>query len=190
MLHVGIFSHLQLIAEGGGARTNCGCSPPCAGLALASMSDIAVQCAYFGDDGVVVLATSRMPSSGPARLRRQMHLMRICRKSSRRWRYPSPGLCRPPGAFARQPEGPNVHISGPRPSQTPTDFHEKTPERERKRTKMGAGEGKKSEILGGPAEGGPGEGGPPEGGSRRGSGEGRSSGRGSGGEGRFRERGP
>ena len=38
--------------------------------------------------------------------------------------------------------------------QTPPKFHEKTP-RERKRAKMGAGDGKKDEILGGPAEGGP-----------------------------------
>ena len=36
--------------------------------------------------------------------------------------------------------------------QTPPKFHEKTP-RERKRAKM-VGEGKKGEILGGPAEGG------------------------------------
>ena len=59
--------------------------------------------------------------------------------------------------------------------ETPPKFHEKTP-RERKRAKMGAGEGKKKgEILGGPAEvgpaeeGGPAEGGPAEGVPGRGS---------------------
>ena len=57
-------------------------------------------------------------------------------------------------------ESPNVHIRGSRPSKTPPKFHEKTPrERERKRAKMGAGEGKKryfgrSRRGGGPAEGG------------------------------------
>ena len=43
-------------------------------------------------------------------------------------------------------------FDSPGASKTPPKFHEKTP-RERKITKMRAGEGKKSEILGGPAEG-------------------------------------
>ena len=38
-------------------------------------------------------------------------------------------LCR---FFTRQPECPNVHISGPQPSKTPPKFHEKTPKREKK----------------------------------------------------------
>ena len=61
--------------------------------------------------------------------------------------------------FTRQPESPNVHISGFRPSKTPPEFNEKTP-RETQKERNGGGKGKKkSEILGGPAEGGLAEGG-------------------------------
>ena len=66
--------------------------------------------------------------------------------------------------FTRQLESPNVHISGFRPSKTPTKFHERTA-RERKKNENCGGTGKKkSEILGGPAEGCPAEGCPAEGG--------------------------
>ena len=44
-----------------------------------------------------------------------------------------------------------------------TKIPREDPERERKRTKMGGGDGKKSEILGHPAEEGPAEGGPGQG---------------------------
>ena len=63
-----------------------------------------------------------------------------------------------------QPEGPNVHILGSRPSKTPPKFHEKTHrerekktrEEEKKRAKMGAGAGKtKREISGLPPFGPP-----------------------------------
>ena len=55
--------------------------------------------------------------------------------------------------FTRQPERPNVHISGHLRFKTPPKFNEKTP-RERQKERNGGGKGKKkSEILGGPAEG-------------------------------------
>ena len=59
-----------------------------------------------------------------------------------------PSSAGPPGGlwgFTRQPENSKrAHLSVPA-LQTPPKFHEKTPrERERKRAKMGAGEGKKS----------------------------------------------
>ena len=60
-----------------------------------------------------------------------------------------PGLVGPPGFHTRQSESPNVHISGFRPSKTPTKFHVRTP---RKKNENCGGK-KKSEILGSPAEG-------------------------------------
>ena len=57
--------------------------------------------------------------------------------------------------FTRQPESPNVLISGPRRFRHHQKSTKGPPEREKKDTKMEAGEEKKSEILGGPAEGGP-----------------------------------
>ena len=62
-----------------------------------------------------------------------------------------------------QPESPNVHISGFRPSKTPTKFHERTPRERKKNANCGGRSEKKSEILGGPAEGCPPEGCPAEG---------------------------
>ena len=60
--------------------------------------------------------------------------------------------------FTRQPESPNVHISGFPAFKTPPKFNEKTP-RETQKERNGGGKGKKkSEILGGPAEGCPVEG--------------------------------
>ena len=50
--------------------------------------------------------------------------------------------------FTRQPESPNVHISGSRPSKTPPKFNERTPEREKKERKLGREREKKREILG------------------------------------------
>ena len=55
--------------------------------------------------------------------------------------------------FTRQPESPNVHILGSRPSKTPPKFHEKTPRETHKDQNGGGRVKKKSEILGGPAEG-------------------------------------
>ena len=66
------------------------------------------------------------------------------------------------GARTRQPESPNVHISGFRSSKTPTKFNEKTQERERRMKIVVGGGKKKSEILGGPAEGCPVQGCPAE----------------------------
>ena len=57
------------------------------------------------------------------------------------------GAPKPPGRFTRQPESPNVRISGPRPSKTPPKINEKTP-KVRKGTKMGAGEGKTKRNFG------------------------------------------
>ena len=57
-------------------------------------------------------------------------------------------------ARASHDSPPNVHISGFRPWKTPPKIPREDPQRARKRAKMGAGEGKKREILGGPAEGG------------------------------------
>ena len=66
--------------------------------------------------------------------------------------------------FTRQPESPNVHVAGSRPSNT-TEIQREDTERQKK-NEIGAGEGKKkSEILGGPAERAPAEGAPAEGGS-------------------------
>ena len=65
--------------------------------------------------------------------------------------------------FTRQPESPNVHISGYRPSKTPTKFNERTPRERKKNENCGGRREKKSEILGGPAEGCPAEGCPTEG---------------------------
>ena len=56
--------------------------------------------------------------------------------------------------FTQQPENPYIPLSGSGASRHP-ERH--------KRAKMVVGEGKKSEILGGPAEGGPEEGGQEEG---------------------------
>ena len=53
----------------------------------------------------------------------------------------------------RQPESPNVHISGSRPSKTPPKFNERTPRVEEKNKFCGGKGKKKSEILGGPGEG-------------------------------------
>ena len=70
-----------------------------------------------------------------------------------------PGLVGPPGfhTTAREPKRAQFAPT----LQTPPKFHEKTPQRERERErerkkerKMGAGEEKKGELLGGPAEGG------------------------------------
>ena len=53
--------------------------------------------------------------------------------------------------FTRQPKGPNVHVWGSQPSKTPPEFHEKTPQREKKKAKMRAGEGeRKARIVGPP----------------------------------------
>ena len=65
--------------------------------------------------------------------------------------------------FTRQPESPNVHISGFRPSKTPTKVNERTPRERKKNENCGGRREKKSEILGGPAEGCPAEGCPAEG---------------------------
>ena len=46
--------------------------------------------------------------------------------------------------FTRESESPNVHISGPRPSKTPTKFHERTP-RERKKNENCGGRREKKE---------------------------------------------
>ena len=46
--------------------------------------------------------------------------------------------------FTRQPESPNVHISGPRPSKTPTKFNARTP-RERKKKENCGGRMEKKE---------------------------------------------
>ena len=63
---------------------------------------------------------------------------------------------------------PTPSAGPPPPTLQPPKFYEKTP-RERKRAKMGAGEGKKGEILGCPAEGGP-RGGSPKAGVPKGGG--------------------
>ena len=60
--------------------------------------------------------------------------------------------------FTRQPESPNVHISGSRFSKTPTKFHERTPRERKKNESCGGRREKKSEIWavqgkGLPAEG-------------------------------------
>ena len=63
------------------------------------------------------------------------------------------------GASHESPITPNVDISGCLPSKTIPKFNEKTPKRGKKekdreaRMKIVAGEVKKNEILGGPAEG-------------------------------------
>ena len=46
--------------------------------------------------------------------------------------------------FTRQPESPNVHTSGSRPSKTPPKFHEKTPREREKKNENGGGRGKKN----------------------------------------------
>ena len=64
------------------------------------------------------------------------------------------------GVFeAPEPESPNVHISGSRPSKTPPKFHERKlwREREQKREILGGFGGGAVRRRGGPAEGGPGE---------------------------------
>ena len=66
------------------------------------------------------------------------------------------------GASHDSPRTPNMHMSGPRPSETPPKFHEKTRKRGRKKGNCGR-RGKKSEILVGPGEVGSGRGGPGEG---------------------------
>ena len=60
----------------------------------------------------------------------------------------------PAGVSHDDPESPNVHFGGPRPSKTPPKFNEKTP-RESTKSVISGGEEekKKSEILGGPADG-------------------------------------
>ena len=50
-----------------------------------------------------------------------------------RWRLVTAMACFGWGAFTRQPEGENAHISGSRPTKTPPKFHEQTPQREKKR---------------------------------------------------------
>ena len=70
--------------------------------------------------------------------------------------------------FTRQPESPNVHISGPPALQTPPKFHERTPRERKKKENCGGRREKKREILGCPAEGCPAEGCPAEGGSPEG----------------------
>ena len=54
--------------------------------------------------------------------------------------------------FTRQPESPNVHISGSRPSKKTPKIVVRTPKREKKERKLWRERVKKSEILGGPAE--------------------------------------
>ena len=54
--------------------------------------------------------------------------------------------------FTRQPESPNAHISGSRPSKTPPKFNERTPKRE-KNVKTVAGEGKQERNFGWSSEG-------------------------------------
>ena len=69
----------------------------------------------------------------------------------------------PPGFHTTARESPNVHISGFRPSKTPTKFNERTPRERKKNENCGGRREKKSEILGCLAEGCPAEGCPAEG---------------------------
>ena len=50
--------------------------------------------------------------------------------------------------FTRQPESPNVHISGFRPSKTPTKFHERTPRERKKNANCGGRREKKERNFG------------------------------------------
>ena len=68
----------------------------------------------------------------------------------------------PPGFHTTTREPKRAHLRARR-FKTPPKFHEKT-SRERQKEQKCAGEGKKSEILGGLADGGPAEGCPAEGG--------------------------
>ena len=67
-----------------------------------------------------------------------------------------PAAPKPPGFHTTQ--SPNVHIWGSRSSKTPPKFNEKTPRETEKERNGGGRGGKKSEMLGGPAEGGLAEG--------------------------------
>ena len=71
------------------------------------------------------------------------------------------------GVSHDSPRTPNVHISGPLHFKN-TKIQREDTQRDTKRTNFAAGEGKKSEILGGPAKGGPGKGGPGKGGPGKG----------------------
>ena len=72
--------------------------------------------------------------------------------------------------FTRQPESPNVHISGFRPSKTPTKFNERTPKREKKERKLWRERDKKERNFGRSGGGLSGGGGSPEGSSPEGNG--------------------
>ena len=74
-------------------------------------------------------------------------------------------FCESHRGFAREPKRAQLAPT----LQTPPKFHEKTHSERQKKNEMGAGEGKKSEILGGPAEGGY-RGGAPKGGGSKGAG--------------------
>ena len=50
--------------------------------------------------------------------------------------------------FTRQPESPNVHMSGSRPSKTPPKFNERTPKREKKERKLWREKEKTERIFG------------------------------------------
>ena len=50
--------------------------------------------------------------------------------------------------FTRQPESPNVHISGFRPSKTPTKFNERTPRERKKNENCGGRRGNKERNFG------------------------------------------
>ena len=52
------------------------------------------------------------------------------------------------GVFTRQPESPNVHISGFRPSKTPPKFHERTPRERKKKESCGGRREKKERNFG------------------------------------------